>query len=184
MRIHEILKETPTTPAPVTVGFSDKFQQQQAKTANVSSTQTVKNAVDLKGILGKISQGDWKGAIMAGALGLVPQLKDSLTGAQFDMLKHAADTQGAADFLGGLAKYASSRGLPWLAGATAPVAGLVGGLTYSGNAGDPAEDEFFKHQRWRREAEEFKQQQANLQAAVAAQTRQQQIKRQPKHSVK
>ena len=184
MRIHEILKEAPTTPALPTVGFSDKFQQQQAKTANVSGTQAVKNAADIKSVLSKISQGDWKGAIMAGALGLVPQLKDSLTGAQFDMLKHAADTQGAADFLGGLAKYAASRGLPWLAGATAPVAGLVGGLTYSGNAGDPAEDEFFKHQRWRREAEEWKQQQAQMQAAVAAQTGRQRAKRQPKHSEK
>jgi hypothetical protein len=176
MRIHEI---TESRPEPIKVTFSDKWRAQQAKTANRSATQTVKNSVDLKGILGKISQGDWKGAILAGALGVVPQLKDSLTGPQFDMLTHAANTQGAADFLGGLAKYASSRGLPWLAGATAPVAGLVGGLTYSGNAGDPAEDEFFKHQRWRREAEEWKQQQAQMQAAMAAQSPK--AKLNPKH---
>ena len=163
MRIHELLREDPQ------VTFSDQYKARQAQTANRSATQTVKNSVDTKNVLSKIAKGDWRGAILAGALGVVPQLKDSLTADQFDMLTHAANTQGAADFMGGLARYAASKGLPWLAGATAPVAALIGGLTYSGNAGDPKEDEFFKQQRWRREADEWKAQQAQIQAAMAAQ---------------
>ena len=73
------------------------------------------NALLIKTLVNYIKQGNWAGAVTAGALTLAPQLKPHLTTDQWRVLNYAVNTYGAASFWSGLSAFASRVGVPFLA---------------------------------------------------------------------
>ena len=108
--------------------------------------QEAKDFLDQKKIIKAVQQGDWKTAILTGALNSVPALKPYVTPRQYELLSLAANTWEAVDFGIGLARWAASRGVTMTVGAAAgPVAALVALLTHVGEAG--ASDEFAQYNK-------------------------------------
>lgn len=65
-------------------------------------------------ILKYLAKGDWRAAILAGAITMAPELKPYLTPEQNKVLKYAVNTYGAANFWTGLSTFASRIGVPFL----------------------------------------------------------------------
>lgn len=62
-----------------------------------------------------IAQGNWKGAIISGAIQQKNELDPYLTSDQKRVLNYAVNTYGAASFWEGLSTFASRIGVPFLA---------------------------------------------------------------------
>jgi len=129
MRIHEITESRP---------------EPTIQDLVATGGQEAKEFLDLRKIIKAVQQGDWKTAILTGALNSVPALKPYVTPRQYELLNLAANTWDAVDFGRGLARWAASRGVTMTAGA-GPVAALVALLTHVGEAG--ASDEFAQYNK-------------------------------------
>ena len=73
------------------------------------------NGMVLKTIANYIRQGNWAGAITAGAITAAPQLKPYLSTDQYRVLNYAVNTYSAVNFWTGLSAFASRVGVPFLA---------------------------------------------------------------------
>jgi hypothetical protein len=73
-----------------------------------------KMPANLTNVLGYLAKGDWRAAILAGAITMAPELKQYLTPDQWRVLNYAINTYGAANFWTGLSTFASRIGVPFL----------------------------------------------------------------------
>ena len=151
MRIREIIESRPISltrsiasspgriKTPSTARTLPPPEPSVIKSTVLPAAMAAKQVWDIDSILGMIAQGNWQGAVLAGAITALPQLKAKLTPAQFDMLTHAANVIGAKDAAVTIANFAAKQGLPYMPMTGAAALGL-GLMTYSPNAGDPGEE--------------------------------------------
>ena len=137
MRIHQINsgKQSLLTyytgharnPSPSERGlFHDKYLMRLREFAQQADVRAIDNAIDkaaqppakmpanLTNVLKYLAKGDWRAAILAGAITMAPELKPYLTPEQNKVLKYAVNTYGAANFWTGLSTFASRIGVPFL----------------------------------------------------------------------